>query len=154
VPTLCIAETPAEIADCFPVMVQLRPQFTQDEFVTRVRRQMTGGYRLACLRDVGAVQAVAGYRISENLAWGRFLYVDDLVTDEAARSQGYGKALLTWLAGQARQNGCAQLHLDSGAQRKNAHRFYLREGMENAGFHFIMKLDHDNEFKAASEPWR
>lgn len=143
-PAIRIVETPAEIEQCFPVMAQLRPQLERAEFVTRVRRQMAGGYRLAVLSADNSVKAVAGYRITENLAWGRFLYVDDLVTDQAARSQGYGKALLAWLTGQARQNGCAQLHLDSGAQRKDAHRFYLREDMENAGFHFSMQLDHDN----------
>jgi GNAT superfamily N-acetyltransferase len=136
--TIRIAETPAEIAHCFPVMAQLRPHLERKEFVARVQRQMADGYRLACLNAGGSVKSVAGYRIAENLAWGRFLYVDDLVTDEAARSKGYGKALLAWLAGQARQNGCAQLHLDSGAQRKDAHRFYLREGMENGGFHFVI----------------
>ncbi len=125
-------------------MVQLRPHLERGEFMTRVQRQMADGYRLAYLRTDNSVKAVAGYRVTENLAWGRFLYVDDLVTDQAARSQGYGKAMLAWLAGHARQNGCAQLHLDSGAQRKDAHRFYLREGMENAGFHFSVKLDHDN----------
>jgi GNAT superfamily N-acetyltransferase len=140
--TIHIAETRAEIADCFPLMAQLRPHLEREEFITRVQRQMADGYGLACLNAGGGVQSVAGYRISENLAWGRFLYVDDLVTDEAARSQGYGKALLAWLAEHARQNGCAQLHLDSGAQRKDAHRFYLREGMDNAGFHFSTRLDH------------
>jgi GNAT superfamily N-acetyltransferase len=142
--TILIAATSAEIADCFPVMAQLRPHLEREEFIARVQRQMADGYRLACLNAGGCVQSVAGYRVSENLAWGRFLYVDDLVTDEAARSQGYGKALLLWLAEHARRLGCAQLHLDSGAQRKGAHRFYLREGMENAGFHFAMRLDHDN----------
>ena len=139
-PNIHIAETPAEIAACFPVMAQLRPQYAQNEFMTRVQRQMADGYRLASLGADGIVQAVAGYRFIENLAWGRFLYVDDLVTDQAARSQGCGKALLTWLTEHARHQGCAQLHLDSAAHRKDAHRFYLREGMENAGFHFLTKL--------------
>ena len=137
-PTIHIAESPAEIADCFPIMAQLRPHLERGEFMTRVQRQVADSYRLAYLSTDSSVKAVAGYRIMENLAWGRFLYVDDLVTDQAARSKGYGKALLAWLAGHARQNGCAQLHLDSGAQRKDAHRFYLREGMDNAGFHFVM----------------
>ena len=143
-PTIHIAESSAEIADCFPIMAQLRPHLERGEFMTRVQRQMADGYRLAYLRADNSVKAVAGYRITENLAWGRFLYVDDLVTDQAARSQGYGKVLLAWLAGHACRNGCAQLHLDSGAQRKDAHRFYLREGMENLGFHFCARLDRDN----------
>lgn len=142
-PTIRIAETPAEIEQCFPVMAQLRPHLEREEFIARVQRQMADSYRLAYLSAGSSVIAVAGYRITENLAWGRFLYVDDLVTDQAARSRGHGKALLAWLTRHARQNGCAQLHLDSGAQRKDAHRFYLREGMENLGFHFVTRLGHD-----------
>ena len=138
--TIEIAETPTEISACYAVMAQLRPQYAQDEFMTRVQRQMQDGYRLASLSSDGAVQAVAGYRLLENLAWGRFLYVDDLVTNQNSRSQGHGKTLLAWLNELARQQGCAQLHLDSGAHRKDAHRFYLREGMQNAGFHFMTKL--------------
>ena len=139
-PTIQIAETPTEIHACYAVMAQLRPQYAQDEFLTQVQRQMKHGYRLVSLSTAGAVQAVAGFRLLENLAWGRFLYVDDLVTHQDARSQGHGKSLLTWLTDYARRQGCAQLHLDSGAQRKDAHRFYFREGMENTGFHFATKL--------------
>lgn len=138
--TIQIAETTAEINACYVVMAQLRPQYKQDAFLTQVQRQMKDGYHLASLSTAGAVQAVAGFRLLENLAWGRFLYVDDLVTHQDSRSQGYGKSLLAWLTEHARRQGCAQLHLDSGAQRKDAHRFYLREGMENAGFHFMTKL--------------
>ena len=140
-----IAATNDDIARCFPVMAQLRPHLTPDEFLTRVRRQMEAGYRLALIEENGSVNSVAGYRILENLAWGRFLYVDDLVTDEAARSQGHGKALLAWLTERARQEGCAQLHLDSGHHRKDAHRFYLREGMDLASYHFLRKLGDDRD---------
>lgn len=139
-PTIQIAETPTEISTCYTVMAQLRPQYTQNEFLTQVQRQMKHSYRLVSFSAAGEVQAVAGFRLLENLAWGRFLYVDDLVTHQDARSQGHGKSLLTWLTDYARRQGCAQLHLDSGAQRKDAHRFYLREGMENSGFHFMTKL--------------
>lgn len=95
------------------------------------------GYRLACV-DVPAAGfvAAAGFRLSENLAWGRFLYVDDLVTRSEYRSKGYGTTLLSWLKDYAAQAGCVQLHLDSGIQRKDAHRFYEREGLCVAGYHF------------------
>ncbi|GMR05632.1 MAG: hypothetical protein BMS9Abin25_0207 [Gammaproteobacteria bacterium] len=35
--------------------------------------------------------------MGNNLAWGRFLYVDDLVTSSSAWSQGHGSPLLAWL---------------------------------------------------------
>lgn len=121
-------------------MVQLRPHFDQGAFVAQVLRQMEGGYRLACAEHEGSVVGVAGYRILENLAWGRFLYVDDLVTEETWRSHGVGAALIGFLVRAAREGGCAELHLDSGVQRFGAHRFYLAQRLDITSHHFAMKL--------------
>lgn len=131
-----LAASDAEIKACYPVMRELRPQLAEEEFLSRVRRQEKAGYRLAFHCTPSGVVAVAGFRIGESLAWGRFLYVDDLVTLSSQRSQGYGAQLLAWLKAYAAAEGCQQLHLDSGIQRKDAHRFYEREGMTLASFHF------------------
>lgn len=135
-----LAVTEQEIRECFPVMAQLRPHLGAEEFAQRVRGQMAAGYRLVSLRDGATVLAVAGFRVGTNLAWGRFLYVDDLVTDANCRSQGHGKRLLAWLTRYAREQGCAQLHLDSGLQRAAAHKFYQREGLALASYHFSLRL--------------
>lgn len=133
-----IAETDDEIGRCYAVMSQLRPHVTKADFIPRIRGQMQAGYRLVYLSDSHALLAVAGYRIGSNLAWGEHLYVDDLVTAAAHRSQGAGAALLAWLVAEARRHGCSQLHLDSGVQRTSAHRFYEREGMRLASYHYVM----------------
>jgi GNAT superfamily N-acetyltransferase len=135
-----IATTDNDIQACYTVMSELRPHIPEDAFVERVRDMQRQGYVLVAAMEEGAVVAVAGVRIDENLAWGRFLYVADLVTKEDCRSRGYGKALLSWLREFAKAEGCAQMHLDSGMQRKDAHRFYLREGMEILGYHFSENL--------------
>ena len=135
-----IAKTDQEIDGCFAVMSQLRPHLLRDAFVEQVRRQQKQSYDLAYLRESDRVAAVAGFRIGENLAWGKYLYVDDLVTDTAVRSAGHGRALLTWLQEHAREAGCAQLHLDSGVQRFDAHRFYLRHRMAITSHHFALVL--------------
>jgi len=135
-----IVESDADIAACYPVMAQLRPHIAAADFVARVRRQMADGYRLAFLQESGNIIAVAGYRLSEDLAGGRFLYVDDLVTDTAQRSRGWGGILLSWIKDEALRNGCAYFDLDSGVQRIDAHRFYLRTGMSLTGYHFVSKL--------------
>src|SRR5690606_35847770 len=89
------ADTDAAIERCFPVMRQLRPHLAAEEFVTRVRAMQQEGFHLAFLADeTGPVRAVAGYRFYDKLFSGRNLYVDDLVTDLAARSRGYGRELL------------------------------------------------------------
>ena len=131
-----LASSDREIAACFPVMHQLRPHLTPDAFLARVRSQEQAGYRLAYVEVDGRPVAVAGFRISESLASGRFLYVDDLVTLDAERSKGRGAELLGWLLDHARTEGCQELELDSGVQRKDAHRFYEREGLKIRSYHF------------------
>lgn len=138
---IALAETDTDIARCFPVMAQLRPKLRAEEFVARVRRMASEKYRLAFRTDAGGiVRCVAGFREMEMLYAGRTIYVDDLVTDSTARSQGHGDAMLDWLADYARTLGCTTLMLDSGTQRVDAHRFYLRKRMQIACFHFELPL--------------
>ena len=131
-----LAESDAEILACFSVMRHLREVEGAPDFLTQVRAQQSSGYRLAFVRERGEPLAVAGFRIGENLAWGRHLYVDDLVTLPEARSNGYGTMLLTWLAELAQSEGVQELHLDSGIGRADAHRFYEREGLKVSSYHF------------------
>ncbi len=134
------AATDAEISETFPVMRQLRPHLEEAEYLEVVRRLQRSGYRLAFAAEDGVVQCVAGFRIVEFLAYGKFLYVDDLVTAEDARSEGHGKQMLDWLAGVARKEGCKSLQLESGVQRHEAHRFYFREGMKISSYRSSMAL--------------
>jgi GNAT superfamily N-acetyltransferase len=138
--TIRVAETDTEIAACFPVMHELRPHLSESEFVPRIRAQQKAGYRLLYLVGEAGVVAVAGIRLGENLAWGRFLYIDDLVVSAAHRSSGHGARLLYWLKDYALKEACGQIHLDSGMQRQEAHRFYERLGMRKTGFHFAEPL--------------
>jgi GNAT superfamily N-acetyltransferase len=134
------AETDEAILDCYDVIAELRPHVAREAFVPTVRALQKDGLRLACIREDGRVVAVAGYRVSTNLFCGRHLYVDDLVTSATARSKGHGKSLLAWLRARAVAEDCEVFHLDSGVQRKRAHQFYLREGLELAGYHFSERL--------------
>ncbi len=130
----------SDVLATYPVMKQLRAHVGEQEYVERVKRQKSAaGYEVAAVIDDGVVRCVAGYRISECLSWGKFLYVDDLVSDQNARSKNYGKQMMDWLLAEARKHGCQELHLDSGVQRHGAHRFYLRERMDITCYHFAMK---------------
>jgi GNAT superfamily N-acetyltransferase len=131
----------AEIAATFDAMKELRTHLAREEYTALVQRLMRErGFVLAAVLEEGHVKAVAGYHYGESLAWGKYLYVDDLSTPAAQRSSGYGKLLLDWLKEEARRQGCRQLHLDSGVQRHAAHRFYLRERMDITCFHFALSL--------------
>ncbi len=133
--------TDAEILSAFATLRELRPHLREADFLATVRRMReTDGYRLAAVVKGEACPCVAGFRLGENLARGKYLYVDDLVTADEARSMGHGKAMLSWLAQLAKGSGCAVLLLDSGVQRFAAHRFYLRERFDIVCHHFMRTL--------------
>ena len=132
-----IAKTDPEIEACFPVMKALRQDLLKEEFVLKIRELEKGGYMIACLSASEKPVAVGGFRLGESLAWGRYLYVDDLVTLPEERSKGYGSQLLGWLTEFAHEKGCLTFHLDSGIERKRARRFYEKEGFLMPAYHFF-----------------
>ena len=137
--TFCVKEE-TEISECFSLMQQLRPNLKIEDFNQQVRAQIKEGYTLFCMRKESEVVALCGCRVSRNLAWGRHLYIDDLITSNDKRSLGYGKEMMEFLIGFAKEKGCSEIHLDSGVQRFQAHKFYLREGFKIASHHFSKEL--------------
>ena len=138
VPIIRTVTEAADLRAAWPVVRQLRPALDEERFVSQALRQIENDdFRATVLYDeTGTPRAFAGWRVMEMLAVGRHIYVDDLVTDEASRGRGYGKAMLDWLKAEAERLGCERLQLDSGTHRKDAHAFYLRERMRIEAFHF------------------
>jgi GNAT superfamily N-acetyltransferase len=137
---ITVAQSDQEILDCYSVMAELRPHIQPDEFLPLIKRLTEiAGLQLAYLTD-GEIKAVAGFRISEWLAGGKYLEIEDLVAKSSERSKGYGGKLFDWLVEHARENNCLQVRLVSRVSRLDAHRFYLRKGMTFEAHYFSMNL--------------
>jgi hypothetical protein len=138
-PTREILE-PRWLAAAEGVHRQLRPQLPGD-YVEKMRKVFRDGAEM-CVAVLGErVSGVAVYREFENTHIGRRFYIDDLVTDEAERSTGAGRALVAYLETTARKRGCPGFDLESGTHRTRAHRFYFRESF------FITAFSFRKEFK-------
>ncbi len=102
------------------------------------------GYRLLGVFGLDRAQALAaaGFRTGDSLAWGHYLYIDDLSTAPEARRQGHAGALIEWLVEEGGRLGCGQLHLDSGTgpERFDAHRLYHSHGLAIYSHHFARGL--------------
>jgi GNAT superfamily N-acetyltransferase len=137
---------PPDTGLAFPAIAALRPHFADEaSFIARVDDvQRAEGYRLVgVFEDAPHALAVAGFRVGHMLAWGRYLYFDDLSTLPEARRRGYGMQLLEWLRAEAERLDCDQLHLDSGVgpDRIDAHRLYFNAGLAITSFHFARRLE-------------
>lgn len=123
-----------------PVLQELRPHLTPQLLDQVIGEGATQGLRFTALFEEKECVAVAGWRIIANTSAIRKLYVDDLCTSSQVRAQGHGSTLLNVLIQMAKENECSRIELDSGVQRFEAHRFYLRERMNIDAHHFSLRL--------------
>ena len=128
----------SDIRKCWKAIFALRPFLHEETFIETIQRLQKGGYNLVYIEEDGEAAAVGGFELGEKLHRGKYLYVDDLSTLPQYRKKGYGGKLLEWIIEFARKKGCDQVHLDSGVQRFDAHRFYLKKGFHISSHHFAM----------------
>ncbi len=128
------------LSACFGVFSILRPHLSEARFMEQVRAQSSEGYKIAYIELEGEIIAAAGYRIVTFLAWGKVLYIDDLITHPDRKRAGLGGALLDWLLAEGKRLRCQEAHLDTGHQRHDAHRLYLNKGFVLSCHHMSVAL--------------
>ena len=129
------------ILTAFPVMQELRPHLHDAQlFTNQIERQRAQGYRLLAAYKHNEILGLAGYRLQENLIYGKFIYVDDLVVTARLQRAGVGGDLLEAVRQEAIGSGCAHFVLDTGLHMALAQRFYFRHGLLARGMHFVEPL--------------
>jgi len=134
------ARSDEDVLRCWPVFHELRPHLSQAEFIRRWKTQREEGYRIVFVEADDVVVAAAGFRCMNTMAWGKILYLDDLIALHTQQGRGWGSALLAWLQDEARVLHCDAVHLDTGYQRHAAHKAYLRNGFELNCHHLAWKV--------------
>ena len=136
-----------ETSVAFAALSILRPTLTDvNRFIEQVNAvQRADGYRLLGVFEENKTNAVAvcGFRVVTNLAYGKHIHIDDIVTVPQGRERGYGSRLLAEVANIAETENITQIHIDSavGSERKDAHRLYYQHGFEISEHHFSCKTE-------------
>ncbi|MEM0947474.1 MAG: GNAT family N-acetyltransferase [Pseudomonadota bacterium] len=121
-----------------PMLRILRNKVDEPTFDRRLARAAAKGYKVIVARKDNQVIGALGYRVVDDLCWGRSLFIDDLVVDPDHRSEGIGAALLK-RAKDIAAGTCDHLRLSSGLVRTDAHRFYEAHGIVRSSYQFVAK---------------
>jgi hypothetical protein len=132
--------TEEEIKYCYEVMHQIREDLSKNEFLLAISEQIKNGYQVVYVIENNQIICVAGFTISHKLALGKYLYIEDFVTDKSVKFFEAGKALFDFIKIYAKQQKCNSIHLDSLIQREEAHKFYLSQNMHIDSHHFSLKI--------------
>lgn len=71
---------------------------------------------------------------------GKIAEILEFAVDPDYRSHGIGRSLLARACGAAKENGCLLVEVACNRVRTAAHRFYLREGLQETHFRFAKDL--------------
>jgi len=133
--------TTPQFRNAYSVLSQLRDHLTEETFLEQLDVMREDGYRLFALFDEGDVVAVVGLVVRRNFFCDRHVFVEDLVTDEQHRGEGYGSRLLEYVHEFAREQSCSYVELESGLWREEAHDFYENRGYEKLCYSFRREVE-------------
>jgi GNAT superfamily N-acetyltransferase len=99
---------------------------------------------LVAVEEQGAGSLVGfctAYLDLHSVRFGLRCWVEDLAVDPGRRSRGIGAMLLSSARKWAAEAGATHLELDSGRERRDAHRFYERERPSWSSLSYAWRLD-------------
>ena len=130
-----------DLERCFPVMKELRPHLSYDEFISIYQDlQKSDGYELVAFEKGEQILALMGYRFLSDFVRGRHLYIDDLVSTESSRSQGLGAKLLIYAEEIAKQNKCKVFRLCTGVENERGVKFYEKNNWTKRAYAYAKKI--------------
>ena len=129
-----------ELDVVFEVLSQLRVNLSFKEFDDLIYDMRHMEYKMMGLFERGKLITYAGVAVQTNFYHKRHLYIFDLVTDTKFRAKGYAKEMMEYLDTYAKTAMCENIVLSSGLEKKEAHRFYEREGFCKKSFVFLKAI--------------
>ena len=133
--------TKEQIAETFPILIQHHAHIEKDDFLKYIddilaekNYQMIGAYK------EDEMVGIAGYWVLTRFYSGKYVQVGNMVVDKNHRNLGIGKELLYFIENEGKKQGCQHFILDSRMDNKKSHDFYLREGFEIMGYHFMKDI--------------
>lgn len=95
---------------------------------------------LVALDEDGIVGLASVYADILSIRYGPRCWLQDLVVTSSHRGRGIGSRLMEAATEWARERGCTHVELSSGDGRKDAHRFYLSQGMSQS-YNFSKQIE-------------
>ena len=105
--------------------------------------EQTADSRFYCLlwEDAGQVTGVLNLRFERQLHHAsRIAEILEFSVDASCRGRGIGRKMFAEACRISKDAGCSQIELATNQLRKDAHRFYTREGMHNFHYKFSMSF--------------
>ena len=138
----------SELEDCenvYQLICELENESLDFEMFSKIYKEQQNSFNYYCLLCELNDQVIGllNMRFEGQLHHAEYIAeIMEFVILPDYRGEGIGKEMFAKACEIAKINGCTRLELSSNQRRKNAHRFYLRKGLENTSYKFSQSLEY------------
>lgn len=129
-----------ELPSILPLIEQLNPNVTPTVLRARFESIVERNYRCVGAFIDDQLVGIAGVWTGTRFWCGDYADIDNVVVHPDYRSHKIGAQLMQWIEQWATSQSITTLVLDAYVTNSQAAKFYLREGFEIVGFHYVKKL--------------
>ncbi|MBA6153330.1 GNAT family N-acetyltransferase [Gelidibacter maritimus] len=132
---------PSQINTIIPLMLKLNHhKISEAVLKQRFAEMVTQNYECAALYDQDKLIGIAGMWFCTRHYSGRSVELDHVIIEDSYRKKGLGKKFMKCIYDYAAQKGFQSVELNTYVQNHPSHKFYMNEGFEILGYHFLKKL--------------
>lgn len=135
-----------DILQILPLLQQLNTRTPLELLKERVLEMTEQNYQCLGMYDKDKLIGICGLWTLTRHYIGKTMEPDHVIIDPAYQGQSLGKKMFQWIYNYAKQQGYDATELNAYTGNRKSHKFYLNEGYDIYGFHFIKVLREDGNF--------
>lgn len=142
VETIQLALSDEAVLRCKNILTSIYPHVPQEDetFLFSIRKLQVEGYTLAYIEKEGKAASLVGFRVGENLAWGKYIFIDELATAQEHRHKGLASALIDWLVDYGKTKKCSKIFLDFVQLDEKARQWAADKGFQPYSTRYAIQL--------------
>jgi GNAT superfamily N-acetyltransferase len=138
--TIKILDSANEMYAQFDLIKQLSKNVSYQNYCLMIDEMVLLNYKQAVAYLNNKPISVCGYWINTKIYSGKYVELDNVVTDENYRGKKIGELLCNFVLKIAKENNCKTAMLDAYLENESAHTFYQNLGFDKKGYHFIKSI--------------
>lgn len=135
-----------DILQILPLLQHLNTKTPLELLKERVLEMTEQNYECLGMYDGKTLIGICGLWTLTRHYVGKTIEPDHVVIHPDYRGQNLGKKMFQWVYNYAQQHGYEATELNAYTGNRKSHKFYLNEGYDIYGFHFIKVLREDGNF--------
>jgi GNAT superfamily N-acetyltransferase len=131
-----------EMDSILPFLEWLNPKTEKELVAQRLQDLLKTDYQCVGVYHNSKLIAISGIWILNKIYAGKHIEPDNVMVHPDYQKNGIGEILMNWIHNYAKEIGCISSELNCYVKNPGGVRFWIRQGYNIVGYHFIKRLEN------------